>query len=290
MSPPFIFISCGQYTIAEKELGKAISKMVKELTGFEPFFAEEVQDLNGLDANILAALHDCAAFITILHPRGVIDRPGNQQPLVRASVWIEQEVAIATYIQRVEGRKIPIIAFRHKAVGLEGIRALIHLNPTEFTEESEILLALPERLSELRPSVKPIRLEIKSGGTTKQEEHPFRHVRVMLINDTHERISSYVGEVRVPRAFLKHENAVYPFEVKSDDPSTRRFRFTQEGRGNLEPHDKVQVYSDGFCLKCAVADFGGMPSLIEDAVIEAKVWIDGREYLDQKTIRQLANT
>jgi hypothetical protein len=39
---------------------------------------------------------------------------------VRASVWIEQEIAIATYIQRVEKRSLPVIAFVHKSVGREG--------------------------------------------------------------------------------------------------------------------------------------------------------------------------
>ena len=60
-----IFISCGQFTDAERRLGKRIAEMVRELTDLEPFFAEEVQDLNGLDANILNGLHDCAAFITV---------------------------------------------------------------------------------------------------------------------------------------------------------------------------------------------------------------------------------
>jgi hypothetical protein len=57
-----IFVSCGQYTQAES-LGKAIVRTVKSVTGLDAFFAEEVQDLNGLDANVLAALHDCTAFI-----------------------------------------------------------------------------------------------------------------------------------------------------------------------------------------------------------------------------------
>lgn len=72
--PKTIFISCGQYTFAEKQLGKQISEMVRSLTDSTPFFAEEVQDLNGLDANILSALHDCVGFITVMHPRGEINQ------------------------------------------------------------------------------------------------------------------------------------------------------------------------------------------------------------------------
>ena len=83
--PKTIFISRGQYTDAEKQLGKKISEMVRALTHCVPFFAEDVQDLNGLDANILGALHNCPGFITVLHPRGEIKRPNGL--LVRASVW-----------------------------------------------------------------------------------------------------------------------------------------------------------------------------------------------------------
>src|SRR5208337_4442257 len=153
-----IFISCGQFTDAEKRLGKQIAEMVKKMTGLEPFFAEEVQDLNGLDTNILNALHHCVAFITVMHPRGEIKRPGGSV-LVRASVWIEQEIAIATYIQRVEHRSLPIIAFKHKSVGLEGIRSLLHLNPIEFTDESEVLAELSTRLETWR-SLKPSGIEV----------------------------------------------------------------------------------------------------------------------------------
>jgi hypothetical protein len=77
MSNPTIFISCGQFTDAEKRLGKQIASMVRTLPGVEPFCAEEIQDLGGLDDNVLCALRDCVAFITVLYPRGEITRPDN---------------------------------------------------------------------------------------------------------------------------------------------------------------------------------------------------------------------
>jgi hypothetical protein len=117
-----VFISCGQFSDAERRLGRQIAEKIRVLTDLEPFFADEVQDLNGLDANILNALRNCVAFITVLHPRGEIRRPDGSV-LVRGSIWIEQEIAIATYIQRVENRQLPIVAFKHKLVGLEGIGA-----------------------------------------------------------------------------------------------------------------------------------------------------------------------
>lgn len=146
MTKPFIFVSCGQYSDAEKSLGKAIVETVKSVTGLDAFFAEEVQDLNGLDTNILAALRDCAAFITVMHPRGTIIRPDGSGH-IRASVWIEQEIAVATYIQRVEKRTLPVIAFIHESVGREGIRDLLHLNPIPFASEHDVLAALPNLLA-----------------------------------------------------------------------------------------------------------------------------------------------
>jgi hypothetical protein len=143
-----IFISCGQSTETERQLGKQIASMVRSF-GFQPFFAEEVQDLDGLDTNILRALHDCAAFITVLHPRGDITTPDGKR-ITRASVWIEQEIAIAAYIQRVENRKLPVIAFAHEDVSREGLRTLIHLNPIPFRKEADIVLRLAEELANLR--------------------------------------------------------------------------------------------------------------------------------------------
>ena len=115
MSEPFIFVSCGQYTKTEKSLSRKIAKLVKDISGLDAFFAEDVQDLSGLESNILDALHNCARFITVMHPRGRIVRP-NGTDHVRASVWIEQELAIATYIQRMEKRPLPVIAFVHESV------------------------------------------------------------------------------------------------------------------------------------------------------------------------------
>ena len=85
MNKPCIFVSCGQFTEAERFLGKSISKMVKTITGVDAFFAEEVQDLNGLDSNILGALRDAVAFIAVMHPRGTITRPDGT-PTVTAEV------------------------------------------------------------------------------------------------------------------------------------------------------------------------------------------------------------
>jgi hypothetical protein len=289
--PKTIFVSCGQYTPAEKQLGKLISELVRALTDCVPFFAEEVQDLNGLDANILSALHDCVGFITVLHPRGEIKRPNGS--IVRASVWIEQEIAIATYIQRVEKRTLPIIAFKHKSVGREGIRDLLHLNPFEFTDETEILAELPKRLAAWR-TLKPsgVELQITSKAAGRQEGHDIRRLEITLVNATNRLIEKYVVEVRLPSALFKHWNTTYSTEVHRNIPGVRFFRFDQNGRGALGPRDRLQnPITFEYCTVCAMPEHETKPigaALVSEMVLGATAWVEGNEYVVEKTIKQLA--
>lgn len=288
-----IFVSCGQYTEREKALGKAIVKIVKSVTGLDAFFAEEVQDLNGLDANILAALRECAGFITVLHPRGEINRP-NGSKHIRASVWIEQEIAIATYIQRVEKRPLPVIAFIHESVGREGIRELLHLNPIPFNDESEILSALPEQLARWRnltPS--DIRIQLGADNKTREQDHWIRRLVVSLVNDTSERISAFNCEVRLPVGILKHWTEGYMTEAKSDDPRFRTFRFDENLRHVIiPPRTTAELITFRYCVECAIAYTGEDQliggALVSELPIEAKIWIDGREYKVVKSIKELS--
>ncbi len=289
--PKTIFISCGQYTDAEKQLGKQISEMVRTLTDCEPFFAEEVQDLNGLDANILSALHECVGFITVMHPRGEIRRSNDF--IVRASVWIEQEIAIATYIQQVEKRTLPIIAFKHKSVGREGIRDLLHLNPFEFTDETEILTELPKRLAAwrtLKPSGVELQLTSKTAG--RQQEHDIRRLEITLVNASNRVIEKYEFEARLPSALLKHWSTNYPTEVRCNVPGLRCFRFDQNGRGALRPHDGLQYpITFEYCTVCAVPEHESRlvgNALVSEMVLGATAWVEGNEYVVEKTIKQLA--
>ncbi|MGA9156213.1 MAG: hypothetical protein WB249_05435 [Candidatus Sulfotelmatobacter sp.] len=288
-----IFVSCGQFTDAEKSLGKAMVRVVKSVTGVDAFFAEQGQDLNGLDSNILGALRDCAAFITVLHPRGKIVRPdGSTQ--VRASVWIEQEIAIATYIQRVGKRSLPVIAFIHRSVGREGIRDLLHLNPIPFADEAEILAALPELLEPWKtlPS-SGIRLKLESGSRTREQDHWIRKLSVSLVNDSSQRITSFNCQVRLPAGILKHWSAMYPSEVKSDDQRYRCFSFDESfKRTAISPHTTVELINFSYCTACAGDHTGEIPAiaaaLVEESEVEAKIWIDGREYKAVNTIKGLS--
>jgi len=283
MSKSSIFISCGQYTEEEKDLGRAIARMVRAETGQEPFFAEEVQDLNGLDTNILNALRSCLGFITVLHPRGEIKRPDGST-ITRASVWIEQEIAIATYIQRVEKRSLPIIAFKHKSVSREGIRDLLQLNPIEFTDKMDVLEKLPNLLRQwqlLKP--REIQLQLSSVGQRLQEGHITHTLQVTVVNDTSREISKYNLRVEAPTILFKHWSASYAGEVHSPDAAFKRFDFNQQYYGPVSPRASRPLFGTDYCTQCD-------PSATSAAaVVSATLWVDGEEYTVRKTMEELTS-
>jgi hypothetical protein len=292
MNQPFIFVSCGQFTAAEKALGRAIVKLVKDVTGMDAFFAEEVQDLNGLDSNILTALRDCVAFITVLHPRGKMARPAGEEH-IRASVWIEQEIAIATYIQRMEKRALPVIAFIHESVGREGLRDLLHLNPIAFRNENEVLSALPQRLQDWKKLTPVgIRVQIEGKPLRMQDSHSIRHLVVSLVNDSNQRITSFNCLVRLPAGILTHWSSTYPTETSSADPRYRCFGFDEKTTGSIAPRSTGHLITFEYCRQCAINNFGDVDWIaahaITDMVVEGTVWIDNREYKTTVTMRDLS--
>ena len=95
-----IFISCGQYTDEEKNLGKRVCSLVEECTPFQGYFAQNQATLKALSENVLRRLYESVGLIVIMHHRGKIEG----QTTIRASVWIEQEIAIAAFRQQIFGK------------------------------------------------------------------------------------------------------------------------------------------------------------------------------------------
>jgi hypothetical protein len=65
-----VFISCGQFTQAEIDLGEAVAELIRKETPFEPYFAEQQNTLDGLADNILSNLGEAVGFVAIMHHRG----------------------------------------------------------------------------------------------------------------------------------------------------------------------------------------------------------------------------
>ncbi|MGO9087386.1 MAG: hypothetical protein ACLP6G_02710 [Terriglobales bacterium] len=121
-SEPLIFVSCGQSTPAERQLGQAIAKLVEKETGCRAYFAENQNTLEGVTENILKRLRIAAGFIAIMHPRGNVTNPNSAsgQSWVRGSVWVEQEIAIAAFISQALEQPMRVRAYVHESIFREG--------------------------------------------------------------------------------------------------------------------------------------------------------------------------
>lgn len=137
-----VFISCGQYTDEEKEFGKRVCDLVTRSTIFEGYFAQNQTTLKTLSENVLRRLYESVGLIVIMHPRGKIEG----REVIRASVWIEQEIAMATLMEQVLGRPLHVALFIQHGIAIEGIRQQIQLNPIEFTSNDEVIARLREIL------------------------------------------------------------------------------------------------------------------------------------------------
>jgi hypothetical protein len=149
---PLIFVSCGQSTPAERQLGQAIAKLVEKETGCRAYFAENQNTLEGVTENILKRLRIAAGFIAIMHPRGNVTNPHSTsgQSWVRGSVWVEQEIAIAAFISQALEKPMRVRAYVHESILREGLRDKLHLNPKSFKDDSEILDDLAAELPSWR--------------------------------------------------------------------------------------------------------------------------------------------
>ena len=133
---PVIFVSCGQRSTDEKSLGNEMCEMVKELTPFDAYFAEKITSLHGLTSSIFPSINSACGFIFVMHKRG------NVPPHDRGSVWIEQEIAIASFLQHTLDKKFHVAAYIQEGIKIEGVRQYIHLNPIQFTTNTDVLTHL----------------------------------------------------------------------------------------------------------------------------------------------------
>lgn len=142
---PLIFISCGQFTDDEKALGNAIAQVIRDATGYDAYFAEQQNTLKDLTSHILSSLERCVGFVAVAHHRGKVQRPDGD--IVRASVWVEQEIAIAAFIQHVSKRKIEVVLYLQEGIKREGIREQLRLAPVTFSSADEVLEDFQRRVA-----------------------------------------------------------------------------------------------------------------------------------------------
>ncbi len=248
-----IFISCGQRTTEERGLGLQVCEVINEHPNFRAYFADLQNNLRGLHENILDALGRCAGFVAIMHPRGTVSFSGDaEESFVRASVWVEQEIAIASYVQRTSEKQLHVAAYAHKSVKREGLRDLLQLNPFSFTESSEVLHHLASTLQTWHP-VAPTNLSghgefaRASFQTARGNTPQIKALNIFLCieNIGHARIREYMATISVPTDTLAFTSTAYTAEIRARWPGFRSFRTTEKDHGGVPIYsgDRFQVIS-----------------------------------------------
>lgn len=126
-----VFISCGQRTKKEIQIGKAVQDYFSKSRKFETYFAERVHSSDGLTENIFKFLRQSEYFVFIDFEREKINRKK-----FRGSLFANQELAIATFL------KLQGICFREKEIKREGILDYQIYNAFPFEDGTEIIQIL----------------------------------------------------------------------------------------------------------------------------------------------------
>jgi hypothetical protein len=216
-----VFISCGQFTDEERQLGKRVCDLVTKNSSFEGYFAQNQTTLRTLSENVLRRLYESVGLVVIMHHRGKIEGRDS----FRASVWIEQEIAIATLMEQLLGRPLHVALFVQGGIAIEGIRQQIQLNPIEFTKNDEVIAMLGEILptwtqplyvgdDERQKTADSVMLSVKTDNgnnrnyTIQVENHSKQDVDIKCISLwSKNQIAKFSDNQRISRPAFRPENA-----------------------------------------------------------------------------------
>ena len=259
------------------------------MTPFEPYYAEYQSSLDGLSKNIFAALHRCVGLIVVMHHRGRIDPPSN---LIRASVWIEQEIAVAAFIKTVLGKSIEVAAFTEKGIKLEGVRKQVLLNPKEFTENEQVIDYLRSILPAWKTSEAvrdagslDLTLEYETINMT-QQRHDYQLV-VLLKNTGNEPIDDWHVDVEFPTAILEHPEKKHHYVGSRSTKTYSFFRVSQSDHGTkIFPGDKLRAMIIEYFMDYEI--FMSRGNLFQETV-RATVYNKGVSKKVEKSVEQLEN-
>lgn len=289
-----IFVSCGQRTEEERNLGSEVVKLINSNPKFSAYFADMQSSLRGLHENILEKLEHCAGFIAIMHPRGTVSFSDGKS-FTRASVWVEQEIAIAAFIQRTKKHDLKVAAYCHRDVDREGLRDLLHLNPMVFETSDEILSHLTKTLrgwkGVVSSPVLPSRGEGASVSFTSVRGNSVPGFQTALVyvnvnNTGKTRIKEYSATISVPSPCLSWSSASYMAEIPTRMTGYRSFRNSETSFGKVPIHqgDRLQVVS----IEIAVANLKTEDRAdVLNMEVVADVEADGEVLQARKPVRDL---
>ena len=213
-------------------LSRKAADLVTTLTPFDGYFAEDQSDLAGVTESILNRLYDSVGFIAIMHQRGTVT--GHDRTITRASVWIEQEIAIAAFMGQVLKRPLRSASYCQKGIQLEGVRQFILLNAKSFTTNEHVL----EDLQAVLPTWTAPLYKI---STPHQREVTRRHLKVVHIRARHPQMTINVtnqsgSSISVKSVSMYHDQK----RLGSGTPS--------EGRESVEVRPHTENFSIAFTL------------------------------------------
>lgn len=228
MTEKLIFISCGQQTLEEKDLGTSVKHLVDSTPGFKAYFAEYVQSLDALAKNIFDGLLRCSGLISFLHERGLVITQGNKEWGHRSSVWVNQEIAILAFRKQLEGIDIPVIVFRDEKVRLEGAMTSLIVNPILIGSKSDILAQIGGWLKSAQfPGVKTYNEDAVIGRLSD----------LYVINESCSRSGTYHKVSLIPYEdldFRLERASERKFEqlVRKEFYADRKYMFNRSSRGS----------------------------------------------------------
>ena len=294
---PIVFISCGQSTPAECELGKQIAKLVEDTTGCCAYFAENQRNLDGVTDHILKKLKSAVAFVVVMHPRGTVSNPHTGSNWVRGSVWVEQEIAIAAFMSQALEMRIEVIAYIHKSIKREGLQDKVLLNPTYFDDDCEVITHLEEFLPKWKYTLlgKPrTGLSLKAnmvcreipipGGSISGDERSF-HLDVGIENDGTADAKEFRLDVECPTEF--DDAGGHALRKASNRPGYQFFRVdNNQGYYHVHPTEKIDVLLE---VRLAVRNslLRSNPELSKRPLIATVYSGDMKPRVTQRTISEL---
>lgn len=201
-----VFVSCGQSTDEEKALGREISAIIRD-NGMMPFFAEDVHSPDGLNAVVFKHIRLCDAFVAVLHRRGTVTFR-NYPSSERASVWIQQEIALVAYRKLLQQRDLPIRVYAEQGIRREGLLEVLIVNPIEFATRATLLTDLSAWLAGE---------EFKQHPVLARREASFRRRAAKLTEDQWLMLELIAAHCPAPGDFVDYDTLRNDFfEIKRD--------------------------------------------------------------------------
>jgi hypothetical protein len=204
-----------------------------------------------------------------MHPRGEVSLPGGGTH-TRASVWIEQELAIAAFLAQVQERQLPILAYVHKSIKREGLRDKLLLNAFPFETGEEVLLhlerTLPNWVVGPHKGHPPVEIGFAYGRMMcDQNRHNYR-LTVSLRNLSAATIENYRLDIFFPTGLLP-VGINRPHQVR-DAPEGSLFRVSTKDNG----------------ANALLPDDPSSPALNIDYYVDREIYQNHRELLQRMVV------